>query len=145
MTDNANNDPIGKALGLTPVEKIDSIAETVKLLEQRSLSDSASDDFTLARNNLHSIIQSGSNALDELLMVASQSQHPRAYEVISTLIKTLVDANKDLLELQKKIREINTPEETVNAPRTINNTLVVTTAELTKMIENARGNIIDGK
>lgn len=145
MTDDANNDPIGKALGLTPVEKIDSIAETVKLLEQRSLSDSASDDFTLARNNLHSIIQSGSNALDELLMVASQSQHPRAYEVISTLIKTLVDANKDLLELQKKIREINTPEETVNAPRTINNTLVVTTAELTKMIENARGNIIDGK
>lgn len=145
MTNNANNDPIGKALGLTPVEKIDSIAETVKLLEQRSLSDSASDDFTLARNNLHSIIQSGSNALDELLMVASQSQHPRAYEVISTLIKTLVDANKDLLELQKKIREINTPEETVNAPRTINNTLVVTTAELTKMIENARGNIIDGK
>lgn len=145
MTNNANNDPIGKALGLTPVEKIDSIAETVKLLEQRSLSDSASDDFTLARNNLHSIIQSGSNALDELLMVASQSQHPRAYEVISTLIKTLVDANKDLLELQKKIREINAPEETVNAPRTINNTLVVTTAELTKMIENARGNIIDGK
>ena len=145
MTDNANNDPIGKALGLNPVEKIDSIAETVKLLEQKSLSDSATDDFTLARKNLHSIIQSGSDALDELLMVASQSQHPRAYEVISTLIKTLVDANKDLLELQKKIRDISTPEDTVNAPRTINNTLVVTTAELTKMIENARGNIINGK
>jgi len=145
MTDNANNDPIGKALGLNPVERIDSIAETVKLLEQKSLSDSATDDFTLARKNLHSIIQSGSDALDELLMVASQSQHPRAYEVISTLIKTLVDANKDLLELQKKIRDISTPEDTVNAPRTINNTLVVTTAELTKMIENARGNIINDK
>jgi len=145
MTDNANNDPIGKALGLNPVEKIDSIAETVKLLEQKSLSDSATDDFTLARKNLHAIIESGSDALDELMMVATQSQHPRAYEVISTLIKTLVDANKDLLELQKKIREISTPEETVNAPRTINNTLVVTTAELTKMIENARGNIINDK
>lgn len=145
MTDNANNDPIGKALGLNPVERIDSIAETVKLLEQKSLSDSATDDFTLARKNLHAIIESGSDALDELMMVATQSQHPRAYEVISTLIKTLVDANKDLLELQKKIREISTPEETVNAPRTINNTLVVTTAELTKMIENARGNIINDK
>jgi hypothetical protein len=136
----SNNDPIGKALGVNPLSKIDSIEKTVKALEMQSLADSANNDFQIARNNIHNIIESGSQALDELLMVASQSQHPRAYEVISTLIKTLVDANKDLLELQKKIRDLADPEQPSTGPKTINNNLIITTAELTRMIETARNN-----
>jgi hypothetical protein len=141
----ANNDPIGKALGVNPIEKIESIADSVKRLQNEAITDSAKSDFTVARQNIHNIIESGTQALDELLMVASQSQHPRAYEVISTLIKTLIDANKDLLTLQKNIREINASEENVATPRTINNNLIVTTAELTKMIETARNKIIDNE
>ncbi len=145
MTDknNANNDPISKALGINPLDKINSIEKTVRNLETQSLIDSANADFQVARNNIHNIIESGTQALDELLMIASQSQHPRAYEVISILIKTLIDANKDLLELQRKIRELSDNEQPISGPRTINNNLIITTAQLTKMIENARSKVID--
>lgn len=140
---NANNDPISKALGINPLDRLNSIEKTVKNLEAQSLIDSANVDFQTARKNIHNIIESGTQALDELLMIASQSQHPRAYEVISVLIKTLIDANKDLLELQRKIRDLSDSEQPISGPRTINNNLIITTAQLTKMIENARSRVID--
>lgn len=64
------------------------------------------DDFAKVRNNLHQIIHKGNDALDEALMVAKTSEHPRAFEVVGQLIKTMVDANKDLLDIQKKLKDI---------------------------------------
>ena len=63
-------------------------------------------DFAVARNNLHQIIHKGNDALEEALLVAKTSEHPRAFEVVGQLIKTLVDANKDLLDIQKKLKEL---------------------------------------
>ena len=63
-------------------------------------------DFAIARNNLHQIIHKGNDALEEALLVAKTSEHPRAFEVVGQLIKTLVDANKDLLDIQKKLKEL---------------------------------------
>jgi hypothetical protein len=64
------------------------------------------DDFAKVRNNLHQIIHKGNDALEEALMVAKTSEHPRAFEVVGQLIKTMVDANKDLLDIQKKLKEL---------------------------------------
>jgi hypothetical protein len=63
-------------------------------------------DFAIARNNLHQIIHKGNDALEEALIMAKTSEHPRAFEVVGQLIKTLVDANKDLLDIQKKLKEL---------------------------------------
>jgi hypothetical protein len=63
-------------------------------------------DFAVARNNLHQIIHKGNDALEEALLVAKTSEHPRAFEVVGQLIKTLVDANKDLLDIQKKLKDL---------------------------------------
>lgn len=59
-------------------------------------------DYEYTRTNLYNIIERGTEALEEVLEVAKQSQQPRAFEVVSTLVKTISDANKDLLELKNK-------------------------------------------
>jgi hypothetical protein len=69
------------------------------------------DDFATARNNLHQIIHKGNDALEEALLVAKTSEHPRAFEVVGQLIKTLVDANKDLLDIQKKLKDLKKDDE----------------------------------
>lgn len=64
------------------------------------------DDFSKARNNISDLIEKGNSAIDNLLHVAKESEHPRAYEVAANLIKTLSDLNKDLLDIHKKKNEI---------------------------------------
>jgi len=132
----ANNDPIGKALNLTPMGT-DSV---VKSLVAKAHDDSAKNDFEMARANIHEVIQNGLTAIDKLSQIADQSQHPRAFEVLSTLMKTMLDANKDLLELQKKIREIDAADSSINdeAKSITNNLFVGSTAELQKVISDMR-------
>ena len=91
-------------------------------------------DFDFARQNIRNILEKGSVALDKMLEVADLSQHPRSYEVVSTLIKSLSDTNKDLLELAEKknrIEKVKNQSET----QTINNNLYISTTELLKMIK----------
>ena len=98
---------------------------------------SARNDFESARANIHEVIQNNQEAMDKLLEIASQSQHPRAFEVLAKLMDTQINANKELLELQCKIREIDAAEASTNpSSQTINNNLFVgSTAELQKMIK----------
>ena len=93
----------------------------------------AEEDFDYARDNIKGAIDSGTEALEQLIDIADQSQHPRAYEVISTLINTIVGANKDLLDLSKKKKDI-TAVDKKDGPQTINNNLILTTADLQKML-----------
>jgi hypothetical protein len=114
--------------------------DIVKTIEAKAHDDSAKTDFEVARANVYEVIQNGLTAIDKLSQIADQSQHPRAFEVLGGLMKTMLDANKDLLELQKKIREIDNVE-TPNNPEAkgvTNNLFVGSTAELQKMIENMR-------
>ena len=67
-------------------------------------------DYKYARENLYNIIERGSDALNELVEIAGQSQSPRAYEIVGQMIKTLTDANKDLLEVQKKVKDLKKQE-----------------------------------
>ena len=75
-----------------------------------------------------------------LFRSADSSQHPRAFEVLSKLMETMLQANKDLLELQEKIREINVIDAPISEKaQTINNNLFVgSTSELQKVIENMK-------
>jgi hypothetical protein len=68
--------------------------------------DVVDDDAEFARNNIKELIVKGNKAMDELLLVANASEHPRAYEVAAGLIKNLSDLNKDLLELQKRKKDL---------------------------------------
>ena len=114
---------IEQAKELKPVDNID---ETVD------------NDFKYARENLYNIIERGSDALNTLVDVANQSQHPRAFEVVGQLVKTLSDTNKDLLELQKKVKVIK--KDIPDQPQNVTNALFVgNTSELQKMI-NKRNN-----
>jgi len=95
-------------------------------------------DFKYARENLYNIIEKGSDALNTLVDVAQQSQHPRAFEVVSQLVKTLSDTNKDLLEIQKKVKVLK--KDSPDAPQNVTNALFVgNTSELQKLI-NKRNN-----
>lgn len=137
MTDSSNNDSIGKALNLAPVNNTDDV---IRDLVAVAHDDSALNDFNMARSNIHEVIQNNSHAIEKLSQIADQSQHPRAFEVLATLMKVQLDANKDLLDLQKKIREIQTVDEphSEEAKSVTNNLFVGSTAELQKMIENMK-------
>lgn len=76
----------------------------------KDLPDDVSKDYTFARNNLYDVIEKGTYALDNLLHLAKASEHPRAFEVVSQLTKTLVEANKDLLDIQKKVKDLRAEE-----------------------------------
>jgi len=91
-------------------------------------------DFEFARQNIRNILEKGSVALDKMLEVADLSQHPRSYEVVSTLIKSLSDTNKDLLELAEKKNRIEKVK-SQSESQTINNNLYISTTELLKLIK----------
>lgn len=136
MTKSSNNDPLAEALNLAPLDTSD----TVKAIVAQAHDDSALNDFNLARSNIHEVIQNGAVAIEKLSQIADQSQHPRAFEVLATLMKVQLDANKDLMELQQKIRNIQVVDQPHNATaqNITNNLFVGTTSELQKMIENAK-------
>jgi hypothetical protein len=133
---NANNDPLGAALNLTPL----ATDNAVKSIVAKAHDDSAKNDFEMARSNIHEVIQNGTYAIEKLSQIADQSQHPRAFEVLATLMKTMLDANKDLLDLQKKIREISSADAPTNeaAKQVTNNLFVGSTADLQKVIEDMK-------
>ncbi len=119
-------------------EKVDNVNEKKQLKTVDNLDETVDTDFKYARENLYNIIEKGSDALNTLVDVAAQSQHPRAFEVVSQLVKTLSDTNKDLLEIQKKVKVIK--KDIPDQPQNVTNALFVgNTSELQKMI-NKRNN-----
>jgi chromosome segregation ATPase len=101
---------------------------------QISESDIIMDDYEYARQNLKSIIESAQTSIEDLSSIASTSESPRAYEVLSTLMKTIVDANHSLLKLQKQVKDLK--EEKSDKPQNVTNALYVgNTSELIKLIK----------
>ena len=94
-------------------------------------------DYEYTRGNLYSIIEKGQEAINGILELAQESEMPRAYEVAGQLIKSVSDATDKLMDLQKKLKDVNREEES-KGPTTVNNTLFVgSTADLQKMLKNA--------
>jgi hypothetical protein len=112
----------------------DSLDIAEPSVEAEFIAGEAQTDFDFARENIRNILEKGNIALDRMLEVADLSQHPRSYEVVSTLIKSLSDTNKDLLELAEKKNRIEKVK-TQTESQTINNNLYISTTELLKMIK----------
>ena len=124
------DDPLARTFDLAPLEISNQV---VPFNDNKKIND----DFEFARANLIAAIDKGQEALSGILDVATMSQHPRSYEVVATLVKAVSDANKDLLELQKRHKEL-TDEPT--GPSTVNNNLFVgSTAELQKLLKKHNG------
>ena len=95
-------------------------------------------DYEYTRGNLYSIIEKGQEALNGVLELAQESEMPRAYEVAGQLIKNVSDATDKLMDLQKKLKDVNEEKE-AKGPTTVNNALFVgSTADLQKMLKQAQ-------
>lgn len=112
------------------------LVKDVEVLKPDTKNDDIESDYKYARENLYNAIERGSDALEELVELAKQSQSPRAFEIVGQMIKTLTDANKDLLEVQKKVKDLK-KEETAKGPNNVTNALFVgNTAELQKLLKD---------
>ena len=138
---------LDKAFNITPVEvettpengcspkkeQLTNITRPEK--PDRLTKDDISKDYDYTRGNLYSIIEKGQEAIDGILELAQESEQPRAYEVAGQLIKSVSDATDKLMDLQKKLKDVN-EEDTRKSPTNVTNALFVgSTAELAKMIK----------
>jgi len=134
LTDNMN-----EILGIEGDLIIDDPKAPIVVPKSKDQSKDIQTDYEYARSNLYQVIEKGSYALDSLLELAKASEHPRAFEVVGQLTKTLVDANKDLLAIQKQVKDLKKEEEEKETGKggTVNNNLFVgSTADLLKMIKD---------
>ena len=93
-------------------------------------------DYEYTRGNLYSIIEKGQEAINVILELAQDSEMPRAYEVAGQLIKSVSVATDKLMDLQKKVKDVN-EDAPQKGPNTVNNALFVgSTAELAKLLKN---------
>ena len=101
-----------------------------------NLTNDAEEDYNIARNNLKKLLDKSDEALDHMMQVAAEAEHPRAFEVLAGMFKTSADMTTQLIDLQKKRHELdklnNEPTETSGV--TNNNLFVGSTAELQKML-----------
>ena len=96
---------------LSELFDVDPIATDVEVVSSTEVvpvkpEDVVETDTEYARRNIRDLIDKGSVAVDNLLQVSKESEHPRAYEVVAGLMKTMADLNKDLLELQKRKKDL---------------------------------------
>lgn len=112
-------------------------SESVVVVEEEV--NDAEHDFKYARKNIKDLLKRGENAVDGLLKVAEESEHPRAYEVAANFIKTLSDMNKDLLDIQKKRKELSGDIQSNTQKTVIDKAVFIgSTQELIKMIKNTK-------
>ena len=91
-------------------------------------------DFETGRKNLYNLIDKGNEAIDGILNLAKEGEHPRAYEVAGQLIKTVSEVSQNLLDLQDKLKKVKEVPNT--GPKNVTNALFVgSTTELQKMLK----------
>ena len=125
---NKLNQTLSEVLDVEPIKYETEIVEVKTPVE---------DDAEFARTNIRELIEKGNSAVDNLLLVANASEHPRAYEVAAGLIKNLADLNKDLLEIQKRKRDLDPTQSKSNSTTNIDKAVFVgSTTELVKFLKN---------
>jgi hypothetical protein len=127
------NDNLSEIFDIEPMKQTE-VLPAVKPTTEVVASDEIETDAALARKNIKGLLDKGGAAIDNLLLVAQESEHPRAYEVAANFIKTLGDLNKDLLEIQKQkqsLRPVEINNQSINVEKAV---FVGSTAELLKQI-----------
>jgi len=123
-TFNVSDDIVQPEVVEKKIEKIKSAADDIKK------------DYEYTRGNLYSLIEKGQEAVNGILELAQETEQPRAYEVAGQLIKSVSDATDKLLDLQKKLKDVEEDKQ-VRGPSTVNNALFVgSTADLAKMLKD---------
>ena len=127
---------LNDAFGTEPAEiqKHEDIKPKLKKTETPDVKQ----DYETTRAQLHNLVMKGQEAVDGILDVARASDHPRAYEVAGQLIKNVGDVADKLIDLQKKMKELDA-EDKKSSPSTVNNTMFIgSTADLQKMIKQQK-------
>jgi hypothetical protein len=132
------NKNLSKIFDITPIEEVkkEKLPTVSAKYNKLDIESDLTDAYQQSRENLQGIIDQGQEAMHEILEIAKAGQHPRAFEVYGGLLKNMVDANKELLSIQKQMREMdNTKKETNNT--TIDKAIFVgSTAELGKLLKD---------
>ena len=133
-------DDIGKALeilGDDGCSEITPVSSDVQISKQREEKPDLKRDYEYTRGQLYSLIEKGQEAIDGIMEISQEQGSARAYEVTGQLIKSVADATDKLLDLQKKMRDIEDPKE--KGPSNVTNALFVgSTAELQKLLKKGK-------
>ena len=129
-------DSLNDTFNTDPVEETDIVKEQKRKSQIQKLTDDVSKDYDYTRGNLYSLIEKGQEAINGIMEVAGETASPRAYEVAGQLIKSVADSTDKLMDLQKKVKEIE--EDNPKKQNTVtNNALFVgSTSELSKMLKD---------
>jgi hypothetical protein len=120
---------------IVPISKDSEIANN-KIEELKSASNEIKKDYEYTRGNLYSLIEKGQEAVNGILELAQDDGQPRAYEVAGQLIKNVADVTDKLIDLQKKLKDMD-ESSSFKGPTTVNNALFVgSTAELAKFLKS---------
>jgi hypothetical protein len=135
-----NFEDIDKALDIEPTEIKSEIVKTssLEIKKIEGSADQLQKDYEYSRGQLYSIIEKGQEAINGILELAQESDSPRAYEVAGQLIKNVGDVTYKLLDLQKKMKDIN-QEQKGSVPTNVTNNAVFlgSTAELQKFLKSS--------
>ena len=119
------------------IEKYDAGLSVLKPNEVTNPIDDVKKDYEYTRGNLYSIIEKGQEAINGILELAGESETPRAYEVAGQLIKNVADVTEKLMDLQKKIKEIDDVKQ--KGPTNVTNALFIgSTADLSKLLKQQK-------
>jgi hypothetical protein len=116
-------------IDMTPVEVLPAVVDEVS--ESKADID---EDFEFARKNMKDLIKQGNSAVEQIISVAKATDHPRAYEVVATLINSVAAMNKDLMDIRKKKQDITGEKkaQNINVDKAV---FVGSTAELIRQIK----------
>ena len=123
---------LDNVLGITDV--VETTTSTVTLPQVRKPDEETDNDYKYQRENFYRLVERGQDAIDGILELAKESEHPRSYEVAGQLIKNVADVTEKLGDLQEKMKKLKEVPNT--APKNVTNALFVgSTAELQKMLK----------
>jgi hypothetical protein len=135
---NELNKNLSNIFDVTPIEEVkkEKLPTVSAKYNKPDIESDLTDAYQQSRENLQGIIDQGQEAMHEILEIAKAGQHPRAFEVYGGILKNMVDANKELLSIQKQMREMdNTKKETTNTK--IDKAIFVgSTADLGKLLKD---------
>ena len=131
-------DIIDEALGAVELAK--SEPKERKVIPRPQENDDIENDYKYQRENFYNLVERGTDAIDGILEIARESEHPRTYEVAGNLIKQVAEVTEKLGELQEKMKRLK--EVPNNAPKSVTNALYVgSTAELQKLLKGKKNGL----
>jgi hypothetical protein len=134
---NELNKNLSEIFDVTPIQetKKQKLPVVSTKYNEPDIEQDLNDAYQQSKENIQGIIDQGQEAMHEILNIAKAGQHPRAFEVYGTLLKNMVDANKELLNIQKQMRDMDKKKETNNT--NIDKAIFLgSTAELSKFLKD---------